>query len=65
MQTLTGESAVSAVTLSCLKNPKTVSGEAIVKTQRWYLQGTIGQDIAAEVMKLLREMTKVPYIICA
>lgn len=50
---------MSAIRLVSLKNPKTVAGEGTVKNQRWYLQGTVGQDIAAEVMKLLREMTKV------
>ena len=58
-QALTGESSISAVTLGCLKNPKTVAGEGTVKSQRWYLKGGVGQDIAAEVMKLLRDMTKV------
>ena len=47
------------MTLSCLKNPKTVSGEASVKNQRWYLKGTIGKEIAAEVAKLLKDMTRV------
>ena len=50
---------MTAVTLACLKDPKTVAGEATVKSQRWYLNGTVVQDVAAEVMQLLREMTKV------
>ncbi len=58
LQALTGENSVSAITLGCLVNPKPIPGEAVVKAQRWYLRGAISQEVANEVVKLLKDMTK-------
>ena len=56
LQQLTGESSITALTLACLVNPKPVPGETTVKAQRWYLKGTISQEVASEVVKLLKDM---------
>ena len=58
LQALTGESSVSAITLGCLVSPKPVPGETTVKAQRWYLRGAVSQEVAREVVKLLKNMTK-------
>ena len=60
LQKLTGDSTITAaVTLAALKNPKPVAGEAHVRTLRWYLQGSIEQEVAIEIVKLLKDMMKV------
>lgn len=53
---LTGANNVAALTLSSLVNPKLVPGETAVKSQRWYLRGTVSKEVANEVVKLLKEM---------
>ncbi len=58
LQALTGESSVSAITLGCLVNPKLLSSETAARAKRWYLRGTISQEVANEVVKLLKDMTK-------
>ena len=50
---------MAAVTLATLKDPKPVVGEAHVRGQRWYLQGSIEQEVAIEIVKLLKDMMKV------
>ena len=57
LQVLTGEGGVSALTLATLVNPKPVPGETTVKSQRWYLKGSISHEVANEVVKLLKDMT--------
>ena len=56
LKLLTGESSITALSLACLVNPKPVPGETTVKALRWYLKGTISQEVASEVVKLLKEM---------
>ncbi|XP_019855060.1 PREDICTED: E3 ubiquitin-protein ligase MYCBP2-like isoform X1 [Amphimedon queenslandica] len=59
LQKLTGDSTITAaVTLAALKNPKPVAGETHVRPLRWYLQGSIEQEVAIEIVKLLKDMTK-------
>ena len=53
---LTGESSITALSLACLVNPKPVPGETTVKAQRWYLKGVVTQEVASEVVKLLKDM---------
>ena len=45
--------------LATLKDPKPVVGEAHVRGQRWYLPGSIEQEVAIEIVKLLKDMMKV------
>lgn len=56
LQLLTGESSITALSLACLVNPKPVPGETTVKAQRWYLKGIVSQEVASEVVKLLKDM---------
>lgn len=56
LQLLTGESSITALTLANLVNPKPVPGETTVKAQRWYLKGVVSQEVASEVVKLLKDM---------
>ena len=56
LQVLTGASNITALTLSSLVNHKIVPGETAVKSQRWYLRGTISKTVASEVVKLLKDM---------
>ena len=58
LQVLTGESSITALTLACLVSPKPVPGETTVKSQRWYLKGDVSQEVAGEVIKLLKDMSK-------
>ena len=58
LQALTGVSSISAITLATLINAKPVPGETTVKAQRWYLKGAVSQEIASEVVKLLKDMIK-------
>ena len=58
LQALTGDSTVSAVTLANLANPSPVPGETTIRNQRWYLRGSIDNEVASEVVKLLKDMTK-------
>lgn len=58
LKAFTGESGVSAITIASLVNPKTVPGEAVVRGQRWYLRGGVSREVANEVVKLLKEMTR-------
>ena len=55
---------MAAVTLATLKDPKPVVGEAHVRGQRWYLQGSIEQEVAIEIVKLLKDMMKVKILTC-
>ena len=59
LHTLTGDSGATAVTLASLTSPKPVPGEGSVRDLRWYLHGSMDQEVAAEVMKLLKNMTEV------
>ena len=56
IQILTGASNITALTLAHLVNPKPVPGETAIKSQRWYLKGTIDKEIASEIVKLLKDM---------
>ncbi len=56
LHVLTGTSNITALTLSSLVNHKLVPGETSVKSQRWYLRGTISKEVASEVVKLLKDM---------
>lgn len=56
LQLLTGENSITALSLACLVNPKPVPGETTVKAQRWYLKGGVSQEVASEVVKLLKDM---------
>ena len=56
LQLLTGESSITALSLACLVNPKPVPGETTAKAQRWYLKGVVSQEVASEVVKLLKDM---------
>ena len=47
---------MTALTLSSLVNQKLVPGETAVKTQRWFLKGTVPKEVASEVVKLLKDM---------
>ena len=58
LQALTGETGVSAISLASIVNHKTVAGEATVRAQRWYLRGGVAREVANEVVKLLKEMTR-------
>lgn len=58
IQILTGESSITAITMDKLINPKPVSGETTIRAQRWYLKGSISQEVAGEVIKLLKDMVK-------
>ena len=58
LHSLTGDSTISAATLACLVNPKPVPGETTIKNQRWYLKGSINQEVGSEVVKLLKDMIK-------
>ena len=55
---------MASVTLVTLKDPKPVVGKAHVRGQRWYLQGSIKQEIAIEIVKLLKDMMKVKILTC-
>ena len=44
---------------SLLASEKTVSVEAEVKEKRWWLKGNISVEVATEIIKFLRNMTKV------
>lgn len=59
LQALTGDSGATAVTLAALTNPMSVPGEGSVRAERWYLCGSMVQEVAAEVVKLLKSMTEV------
>ena len=56
---LTGDNTVAAVTLEMLKDPKPVVGEAHVRGQHWYLQGSIEQELVIDIVNLLKGMMKV------
>ena len=59
LQALTKESGASGVTLASLTSPKPVPGEGSVNHMRWYLHGSMDQEVAAEVVKLLKAMIEV------
>lgn len=56
LQVLTSSSNLTALTLANLVNPKLVPGEVTIKSQRWYLKGTISKEVASEVVTLLKGM---------
>ena len=56
VQVLTGTTNMTALTLASLVNQKLVPGETTVKSQRWFLKGTIPKEVASEVVKLLKDM---------
>ncbi len=58
IQVLTGESSITAITMDKLINPKPVSGETTIRAQRWYFKGSISQEVASEVIQLLKDMVK-------
>lgn len=58
LQSLVGDTSTTAVTLLSLLNPKPVMGESTVRMQRWYMRGPMSQEVAFEVVKLIKEMTK-------
>ena len=58
IQVLTGESSITAITMDKLTNPKPVPGETTIRAQRWYLKGGVSQEVAGEVIKLLKDMVK-------
>jgi hypothetical protein len=57
LQSLTGDSNISAATLACLTNPKPVPGETTVRSQRWYLRGSVDKEVGSAVVELLKAMT--------
>ena len=56
LQAITKDSGTSGVTLAGLTSPKPVPGD---NNMRWYLHGTVDQEVAAEVVKLLKAMIDV------
>ena len=56
LHVLTGARNLTALTLANLVNPKAVPGESSIKTQRWYLKGSVPKELAGEVIKLLKDM---------
>jgi len=56
LQTLTGVSNLTSLSLVNLINPKVVPGESSIKAQHWYLKGSVSKSIAGEVVKLLKDM---------
>ncbi len=58
IQILTGEGSISAITMDKLIKPKPVPGETTIRAQRWYLKGRVSQDVAKEVIHLLKDMVK-------
>ena len=56
LQTLTGTSNLTSLSLANLINPKVVPGETNIKAQRWYLKGSVSKAMAGEVVKLLKDM---------
>ena len=59
LQALTGDSSITAVTLANLTHLKPVPGESHVRNQRWYMHGSLTQEVAAAVINLLKDMTLV------
>ena len=57
LQSLTGDSSISAATLASLTNPKPVPGETTVRNQRWYLRGSVEKEVGSAVVELLKGMT--------
>ena len=57
LQALTGDSNISAATLASLTNPKPVPGETTVRSQRWYLRGSVDKEVGSAVVELLKAMT--------
>ena len=55
---------MAAVILATLKDPKPVVSEAHVRGQCWCLQGSIKQEVAIEIVKLLKDMMKVKTLTC-
>lgn len=56
LHVLTGAKNLTALTLANLVNPKAVPGESNIKSQRWYLKGSVPKEVAGETVKLLKDM---------
>ena len=50
---------MAVVTLERLKDPKPVVGEAHVRGQHWYLQGSIEHELVIDIVNLVKDMMKV------
>lgn len=56
LTTLTGVNNLTSLSIENLVNLKPVPGEAGIKSQRWYLKGGVPKPVAAEVVKLVKDM---------